>query len=494
MENEWSSQLVKNEINSKNVTSIADDLWNAMKLNNTKTLTENNAVTYSTSNSKILDFFAMGGALRKRNNEQIEKMISQALGEDFLLGVKCLFHIRDIREGQGERRTFRIGLKVLSENYPEETLKLLPLIAHYGRFDDILSVENINIKDYILSELNKDNSLIFKWMPSCNAGNKSKLKAKALRKYLGLKEVEYRKMLSKGRKKLDLVETKMTEKKYNEIDYSKVPSKANLFHHKSFYKHDADRYKKYLESVVKGENKINTKTLYPYEIVAKVNKQNDETLEVLWRMLPDYTNNENAIVVADVSGSMRGRPLDVSTSLALYFAERNEGLFHNKFITFSERPELQEIIGNNLHQKILNLENAHWEMNTNLQAVFDLILNTAVKNKIAEDEMPRTIYIISDMEFDEANRSNTSTNFENIKVNYKKNGYDLPQIVFWNVDSRNNNLPVKENEDGVLLISGSSPIVFKTVMDKCKPIDYMNKVLNSKRYEIIEKTLCSTTS
>jgi hypothetical protein len=490
----WSSKLVEKEFESENLIDKAKNLWNSMKLNNTKTLTENNALTYSSTNSKVLDFFAMGGALRNRDKEQVEQIISRALSEDFILGVKCLFHIRDIRNGQGERKTFRTGLKVLSENYPEETVKLLPLIAHYGRFDDILSLENVDIKNYILEELNKDNSLIAKWLPSPNAGKKAKTKSKALRKYLGMTEAEYRKLLSVQRKKLNLIETKLTEKRYKDIEYSKVPSKANLLYRDCFNKNDNERYGKYLESVKSGKSTINTRTLYPYEIVRKAREKNEESLEVLWKMLPDYTNNDNGIVVADVSGSMTGTPMDMSVSLAMYFAERNKGIFNNKFITFSAAPELQEVAGNNLHQKIINLERAQWDMNTDIQAVFDLILTTAVKNKVAQNELPNTIYIISDMEFDDATSyydDEKETNFDVIKKKYEQSGYVMPQLVFWNVDSRNNNVPVRENENGVLLVSGSSPIVFSTVMEKCTPIDYMKKVLSSKHYELIESVLKS---
>ena len=190
--------------------------------------------------------------------------------------------------------------------------------------------------------------------------------------------------------------------------------------------------------------------------------------------------------------------MDVSISLATYFAERNEGVLKNKFITFSEKPELQEVRGTNLNQKIINLENAHWDCNTNIQAVFDLLLNTAKENSVSVEELPKTIYIISDMEFDSASGSRygsgNETNFEVIKQKYEEARYEMPNLVFWNVDSRQNNVPVTENENGVILVSGSSPSTFKMVMKKTTPYEFMVSVLNSERYKKIEDCLKEKTN
>jgi hypothetical protein len=461
-----------------------------MKTKTNKTLTENGALTYKSSNSKVLDLFSMGGALRKRDVTEIEKFISQALAEDFSLGTKCLFYLRDCRGGQGERRTFREGLKILSNHYPTETAKLLKLIAYYGRYDDLFYLDNVDISEYLKEEMKKDDSLIWKWMPSENAGTKSKELAKKVRKYLGLSSKSYRKLLSSKRKALKLVETDMSSDKWNTINYERVPAKASMIYKKAFKRHSKEKYEAYLKAVEKGEKKINAKTLFPYEIVRDAEKQNDKTLDLLWKNLPDYTNgNEKGLVVADVSGSMQGLPMHISVSLALYFAERNKGIFKDKFITFSGKPELQEVKGNTLNQKILNLEKAHWEMNTNLQAVFDLILDTAVKHSLKETDMPGTIYIVSDMEFDAATSSNKKTNFKIIKQKYSEAGYQMPQLVFWQVDSRQNNVPVKEDEQGVILVSGSSPSTFKMVMQKTTPYKFMLSVLNSERYKKIDELL-----
>ena len=475
-------------------------MWNLMKKETNKTLTENAALTLKSTESKVLDLFSIGGALRTRTPKEIEQKVSQALGEDKLKAIKCLFYLRDIRGGQGERRTFREGLKILSNYYPEETKKILKLIPEYGRWDDLFYLDNVEIDIIIKEQLEKDiesdkPSLLAKWLPSENSSSvKTKALAKKVRKYLGYSSKKYRKVLTDLRNKIKIIETKMSSNKWNDIDYSKVTSKASMIYKKAFEKHDEEGYTKYLEAVEEGKEKINTKTLFPYEIIRQARRENNKTLDLLWKNLPDYTNNdEKAIVVADVSGSMQGTPMDVSVSLAMYFAERNKGIFQNKFITFSERPELQEIYGSTLNQKIRNLENAHWDMNTNIQAVFDLLLNTAVKGSVKEIDMPKTIYIISDMEFDNATSSGyyeeDKTNFEVIKEKYSEAGYEMPTLVFWNVDSRQDNVPVDQNEKGVVLVSGCSPTIFKMAIKKTTPYEFMLEVLNSERYKKIEEVL-----
>jgi len=436
----------------------------------------------------------MGGALRTRDALTIEQKVSQALGEDKSMAIKCLFYLRDIRGGQGERRTFREGLKVLSKYYPEEAEKLLPLIPEYGRWDDIFYLDGIVIDDFIREQIKEDfasdnPSLLGKWLPSENASSpETKAMARNVRKYLNMSSKKYRQMLSALRTKINLVETQMSSGKWGEIKYPHVPSKAAMIYKGAFKKHDEERYAKYIEDVENGKKEIKTGAVFPYEIVRQARRENNKTLDLMWKNLPDYTNeNAKAIVVADVSGSMIGTPMDVSVSLAMYFAERNEGVFKNKFITFSGRPSLQEIKGETLQQKIRNLERANWQMNTNIQAVFDLLLDTAVKNGVNHSELPSTIYIVSDMEFDEC--ASGGTNFENIKIKYSEAGYEMPTLVFWNVDSRNDNSPVTKDENGVVLVSGSSASTFKTAVSNTTPMDFMKEVLNSKRYSAIDKAL-----
>jgi len=274
---------------------------------------------------------------------------------------------------------------------------------------------------------------------------------------------------------------------YNEwsgIDYEKVPSRASMIYAKAFRKHDEDRYNKYIEDVKSGEKEIKTGTLYPYDIVNKILTENgDDTYNVMWDNLPNYIDGEeNSIVVADTSGSMSGIPISVSVSLAIYFAERIKGKFANHFITFSSRPKLQKIVGQNITEKVRYLYKAEWEMNTDLQAVFNLILSTAINNSIPQSEMINKIYIISDMEFDCCHPQRT--NFEVIKEKYRAAGYEMPILVFWNVSSRNDQSPVTIDDRGVYLVSGCSPVIFKSLM-KNKSVsayDLMLEVLNGERY------------
>lgn len=472
------------------------NIWNLMKKETNKTFTENGAPTLKSTDSKVLDLFSMGGAFRNRSTEEIEQAVSQALGEDKTLAIKCLFYLRDIRGGQGERRTFREGLKVLSNYYPEETKKILKLIPEYGRWDDLFYLDNVEIDGIIKEQITKDlasdtPSLLGKWLPSENASSiKTKELARKVRKYLGYSSKSYRQLLTGLRKNIGLVETQMSSGKWSDIKYSGVPSKASMMYKGAFFKHDEDGYTNYLGKVKSGDEKINTSTLFPYEIVRQARMKNNETLDLMWENLPDYTNgNEKAIVVADVSGSMNGEPMDVSISLAMYFAERNEGIFKNKFITFSGSPSLQEVTGNTLQQKIRNLERADWDMNTDIQAVFNLLLDTAVRNDIDEDEMPKTIYIISDMEFDRCVTNGEMTNFQSINLKYLQTKYIMPNLVFWNVNSRQKNVPVDKNEQGVALVSGCSPSVFKMATKNTTPEKFMLDALNSERYKLIDEVL-----
>jgi hypothetical protein len=297
-----------------------------------------------------------------------------------------------------------------------------------------------------------------------------------------MSEIEYRKRVREIRKKIKVVEEKMSSQKWSEIDYSRVPSQASRIYKNAFKKHDEDRYDKFIEKAEKGEVKINASTLYPYQIYKSAQDNYSRTLEALWNQLPDYTQGKNALVVADTSGSMSGDPMSVSVSLALYFAERNKGQFKNYFISFSEQPKLHRIQGVNLLDKMNSIELGD-VANTNLQAVFDLILNTALNNNTPKEEMPETIYIISDMEFDSA--IDGETNFKVIESKYEQSGYKRPNIVFWNVSASGKNLPVQVGKGGVAMVSGLSPIIFKIAVENKTPEQIMLDTINSERYSKI---------
>ncbi|MFX0066597.1 MAG: DUF2828 family protein [Candidatus Hermodarchaeota archaeon] len=479
------------------------------------TRTENYALTYKSTKSSLLDFFALGGALRSRNKSGILSLFTRAFNEDSLLAFKCLYYFRDIRGGQGERRTFRVILEYLGNSYPNLVSKNISSIPEFGRWDDLYSLINTRSEktmlDFIRSQLYIDiesetPSLLAKWLKSENTSSpKSKILARKTRDACGLTNKEYRTILSQLRTKLDVIEKKMCDNLWDTIVYSTVPSRAGLIYSKAFRRHDEARYEQYLNDVENKIQKINVGTLYPYDILRKIVRDPSTVKEadIMWENQKDWLqgSEEKAIVVCDTSGSMYRsyisrksvEPILVSVSLSLYFAERNVGVFHNKFITFSNKPELQTIVGKNLLEKWNSLKKAAWGMNTDLQAVFDLILKAAVKHSVPKEDMLDKIYIISDMEFDQCILFNSrkivdTTNIKGIKMKYKKAGYEKPRLVFWNVESRKDNVPIKKDERGVVLVSGCSPSIFEYLMkgrEEFSPIDLMLDVLNSPRYDNI---------
>lgn len=466
--------------------------------------TENGALTFTTTGDAILNLFSMGGALRDRNEKEVASLIREAIKKEPLLAIKCIFYLRDIRGGQGERRFFRIALNLLEKEYPHFFEKIFKYVPEYGRWDDLFSmVNNKNVNSFLLGQFyddlyeaskDKNVSLLGKWLPSINASSLETRKlAKIFIKNFNMSMSTYRKSLSFLREKIKIVEKQMSSNEWDKIDYSKVPSVAGMKYRKAFNKHDEKRYSQFIHKASIGEEKINTQTLYPSDIVKKIRTEGkNDTLEALWKNLPNYiTDGEQALVVCDTSGSMSScdldtQPLDVALALTIYYAERNKNeIWKNHFITFSHEPQLQKIEGDTLWEKVYNLEKAQWSMNTNFNKVFSLILSRAKETNLSDKDMPKKIYVVSDMEFDSCGGLNT--NFEMIKKNYREAGYTLPQLIFWNVNSKQNNVPVKSNEKGVALVSGYSPIIFKNLIGNkdLSPISIMLEVLNGKRYEKI---------
>ncbi|MBR0162637.1 MAG: DUF2828 family protein, partial [Oscillospiraceae bacterium] len=305
----------------------------------------------------------------------------------------------------------------------------------------------------------------------------------------GLSDRDYRKALTKLRACIRIIENNLREKDYT-FDYSKQPSKAMFKYRKAFLRNDGERYGAFMDKVDRGEEKLHTGTLMPYELVEHAYDCSEEerrSLDVTWRTLEDFTTDENALVVADGSGSMywgsKPMPAAVAQSLAIYFAEHNKGKFHNHFLAFSMSPRLVEIKGKDFVEKVRYCRTFNECANTNLEAVFDLILQAAVENHVPQAEMPAKLYIISDMEFDDCVMNSSMTNFENARASYAAAGYKLPDLVFWNVDSRHEQQPVKENGRGVALVSGNSPRIFSMVMEgELNPYDFMLSVIDTERY------------
>ena len=473
-----------------------------------ETVTLNGAKAYKSTMNKCVDLFGQIAACRG-NLAKAQTLFAKAYKEDPETATRILFWARDVRGGQGERSVFRNLFKSLVEDNPEIGLKLVSLVPEYGRWDDLLVLENTSAWNIVLGaieiQLNLDRanlkigenvSLLAKWLPSINSSSKdSKRLGRKIATYLGLSERDYRKVLTTLRAHIKIVEQKMCAKEWSAIDYSKLPSRASFMYRKAFAKQDATRYAEYLSAVERGEAKINASTLYPYDIVNEYlykGARNDKTIDLQWEALPNYMEGQefNGLVVADVSGSMYGMPMAVSISLAMYIAERNSSpVWKDKFITFSHRPELQEIVGKTIGNRIDNLSRASWSMNTDLMAVFKTILSAAEKNSVASKDMPQKLIIVSDMQFDMACKSNKRTNFEQIQKLYRKAGYEMPQLVFWNVNAIGGNVPMTAHDTGTCLVSGCSPSILKSVLtgNVITPVVVMKDAVYNDRYAPIGK-------
>ena len=468
-----------------------------------KTYTENGSVTYRSTGRDCLDLFATIGALRRESEQEITARFLRAYAEDPDLAMKILFYGRDVRGGLGERRVFRILLRWLAVSKPESVVRNLPYVAEYGRWDDVLVLLDTPCRaealallkqqfDADLAALSSDGdvSLLGKWLPSVNASNDETIRAaKQIANAFGLSDRDYRKTLTKLRAQIRILENNLRKRDYT-FDYSKQPSKAMFKYRKAFLRNDAERYGAFMQRVSTGEVKLNTGALYPYEIIEKAYHCDDAerlSLDATWRALADYTQDENALVVADGSGSMYwgGKPMPaaVAQSLAIYFAEHNRGAFRNHFITFSMNPRLVEIKGRDIVDKARYCETFNECANTNIQKVFELVLNAAVRNRVPQKDLPSTLYIISDMEFDSCAAGASLTNFEYAAKLFRQAGYRLPNVVFWNVSSRNQQQPVTTNEQGVALVSGCSPRIFSMVMEgSLDPFTFMLSVIDTERY------------
>lgn len=493
------------------------------ELDNKTCLTENGAVGFRTTGRKLLDLNFSTASLRNATDEQIVNKFMDAYWENPELAMRWLFYCRDIRGGLGERRTFRVILKHLAQDKPEVVRSVIKLASEYGRYDDLWCLLDTDLKTdvfkVIKAQLDVDRtnmrnnapiSLLAKWLPSENASSaETKRYGTMIREWYGLSHRDYRKMLSEMRKYIDVVERKMSAKQWGEINYESVPSRANLIYNKAFLRNDEERRREYLNALEKGEVKINAGTLFPHDIVHKYVdadwlKRNvlptNSTLESLWKALPDTVQGDgNTIVVADGSGSMYDTvggdvtALDVANALAIYFSERSSGEFKDKYITFSSRPQLVDFSNAKTLRDKIQIALWHSEAAyTNIEATFDLILRTAVNGNMSQEDMPKNILIISDMEFNAAVGFNepNETLFATIAKKYAKYGYKLPRLVFWNVNSRTGTIPVKENKLGVALVSGFSVNIVNMVMsDKLDAYECLLDVLNSERYDPIGEAI-----
>ena len=496
-----------------------NDFLKAMKEDTNYALTENFGITHKSTLNKVLDMFAMGGAMRHRTDEDIIRMFKEAYEENATLGLRCLFYLRDIRGGQGERRFFRVVLKWLADKRSSEVEHLIPLIHEYGRYDDLFELFDTNCEmammEYIRDIVDEgEDHLVFKWMPSINASSpKTKARGRKFAAFFKMTEGEYRHLLSEGRRDCHLVETLMSQNQWDQIAFDKLPSRAGLLYKKAFMRREETR-ERYYKFMASDKTKVNAGTLNPVDIAHQIFNTWKEPSSVerkawdkYWDNLPDYYNGreEPGIAVVDVSGSMYGVPMEAAVSLGAYVAERGKGPFQNHFITFSDNPTLVEFSGIDLYDKFIEAREADWGGSTNIEAVFDLLLRTARKNHMTNEDMPKTLYIFSDMEFNrcmsfkgykydyysyyasEDINQKINTVIEHQKEHWEMYGYTLPRIIFWNLDARSQNIPAIGS--GFSYVSGFSPVMISTILGGKDGMDLMLEKLNSDRYRMISSII-----
>lgn len=461
--------------------------------------TANGALTRGTSGQSALDLFSMIGSARNAQTDAVN-LFSKAYGDNKELALRIALWARDVRGGAGERQVFRNIIGHLEKHDPVVLQKLTPFVPEYGRYDDIIKTVNVDsftfkvAADELLGAIKGGNALAAKWTP-----RKGPVAVK-LRQLWGMSPKYYRKFLVRN---TNVVETAMCSGDWNSIEFDKLPSVAGLRYQKAFGKHATERYEAYKQALVKGEAKINASTLFPHNIVANIRIRSGDVnvMNAQWAALPNYLGDRSnkVLCMCDVSDSMDTniggsvRAMDVSIALGLYTSERLSGAFKDVILTFSGEPQFHKVTGNSIAERVSNLERAHWDMNTDLQKAFVRILGLASANRVPAKDMPDTLLIISDMEFDACTSrySQAQTNFDGIKEKYEAAGYTLPKIVFWNVNGRAGNNPVKYNEQGTAMVSGFSPAILDTVLTgkEFDPMTALYDAVMKERYDIVSGIL-----
>lgn len=499
---------------------------NALKNTTNYTLTENGALTYNTTGSALYDLFALGSAFRTRSDDDCILLFKKAFEEDEKYALKCLFYIRDAVEGQGERRFFRVCMKWLAQNHPDAVKRNMAYIPEIGgRWDDLYTFVDTPCQDsafhlmkvQLASDITSNTpSLLAKWMKSLNCSSQqSRDLANRTRRYLGMTAKQYRKTLSMLRKKINVLERLMSANEWDKIEYDKIPSRAGFLYRQAFARHDVERkeagVRTYEDFAKDTTTKVNARVLYPYECVAEAfNIMNywykgsvpapNDTKRLMtnkyWENLHDYFNGAvfNGIAMVDTSGSMFGydpsAPINVAISLGLYCAEKAKGPYAGHFLTFSEHPSFVKVEGIDFCDKVKRMVRNDWDMNTNVESAFDLLLKIAVENHCPQKELPENLIIISDMEFDGCCTSvrygsSMNTLMEKIRNKWNAYNYKMPKLVYWNVQARQNNIPMRD-EEGVTFVSGFSPVIYEMIMSGKTAKDLMYNKLDNERYAVIQ--------
>lgn len=504
--------------------SFLDSIISALDNEFNYSATENGALGYRTTGKELLDINFRISSFRNQTDDEITKQFGRAYYENKVLAILWLFYAGDVRGGIGERRLFTIGFQFLTSVEPKLAEELLPLIPEYTRWDVVLSLLDTSLKEKVIVFLNnqllKDEdamnnnrsvSLCAKWMPSITTSSEeSRRYAKILAQGWNITAKQYRKRLATLREYLKVAEVYISRGDWGLIDYETLPSRANLLYSEAFLRNDEKRRKAYIEALAKGEAKINASVLFPQDILHKYTKGlnlyayytghkdlvEDTVVESLWKALPDFVKGKgNVICVCDTSSSMGVRignstltAYDVAMSLSIYFSERSSGIYKDKFITFSHMPRLLDLSNAKSLLEKLDIMLSNREVaNTDIEGVFSLILTAALKSKSKQSDLPETILILSDMEFDSCARfGNKEPNerlFEVIRKEYERHGYKLPRLVFWNIDSRSLTIPLRENKCGVALVSGFSPQIVEMVLsNELDPFKCLLQQLTKERY------------
>ena len=471
---------------------------------NTNTTTENGALSYSTTGKYRIDLFFY--TCRKFTDM---KLVEQSCKENLLDTLKIIFNARDCRGGKGERKLFRDSLIFLINNGCTNTIiKNLHLISFYGRWDDLIVLSDTSIsnevfkiiEEQLLEDYNNmaegnPVTLLAKWLPSENKKLDKKLNfVSCFCKYMSWIPKKYRHYISTLREYLDIVEIKMTQNRWKEIEYSKVPSVAIHKLKKAFEKHDTDRYNEWKQKLAKNEVKVNSSQVFPHTLVNHylTNKDYDEVVEKQWKNISKLNSLENTLVLSDVSGSMNGIPMQVSIALGILISNLVKPPFDNLVITFSESPTFHKVEGETLQEKVSNMREMNWGGNTDFQKVFDIILNKAINAGLENKDMPKRLFVLSDMQFDKADCGSFSTNYDTIKKKYKQFGYNMPQILFWNLRGYIKDFPVSDIPN-VGLVSGFSSAILNAVLndeefspsEEFSPYSIMRKTIDNERYNKI---------
>lgn len=457
---------------------------NAVKQYQNNTFTENGMPAFKSSTNANVDLFFAIGASRGKD---ISSMFLKALSEDRELALRNLLWARDAREGSGERQTFRNLLQFLETHDEAALLHVLPRVVELGRWDDLLVFKSTAWKQVaytmVKEGLASKDGLCAKWMPRKGAV------ANELRTFLGLTPKQYRKTLVTLS---NTVEQAMCSKDWGRIVFEQVPSVAAARYQKAFTRNCGQRYTDYKQALANGTTTVKASALYPYDVIRSLRNGDVTVASAQWEALPDYMQDETKIVpLVDVSGSMSigiagsVTAMDAAVSMGLYVATKQRGAFKDIALTFSAEPEIQHLKGT-LKDKYKQMMSGNWGMNTNVSKAFDKILSIAVKANVAQEDMPTHLLILSDMQFDQCVTGARDTAMQMIERKYEQAGYKVPNIVFWNLAARGNNIPVDYRKDGTALVSGFSPSLMTSILGakKFTPETIMLEAIMKDRYNL----------